>query len=393
MVVNPSAGESSLSVSILPTQTTAYLSQFTRSSCEAAIGNRDTIWRKWMLNQCISNLTMTNRSIGLMSLLGILSTWIYPHQVAAQTATGTIKNNPTTYEDDKIKVVIQDCNRKLQDLICQATLTSKNSDRPIDLNSTNIKLIDAEGNEYYPSILRLANRTSANNSIKAELVENVPFKASFVFAKIPTSVTRIALFQMPIGGINATAKFRNLVVVEPNTAKSIPMAAAILPVKPTKVSTDSKDNSLICPDNTKILYRATSKHYRMYICGNQNPTHYVGHSKDGSEGITLRLRYYDRSRFSADNGDTNYTIAANKLIISKDSKVIYQEKIEVTQPLLGTVAATEEAPAPVKKSKKTATVTEEPTPIKTKPKKTTSTPAVTTTPKRKSTERSTTTTK
>jgi hypothetical protein len=361
---------------------------------DAEIGNCDTIRRKWVLNQRVSNLTMTNRSIGLMSLLGILSTWIYPHQVAAQTASGTIKNNPTTYEDDKIKVVIQDCHRKLQDLICQATLTSKNSDRPIDLTATNIKLIDAEGNEYYPSSLRLANRNSTNNSIKAELVENVPFKASFIFGKIPASLTRIALFQMPIGGINATAKFRNLAVVEPNTSKSVPIAAAILPVKPAKVSGESsKDNSLICPDNTKILYRATSKHYQMYICGNQNPTHYVGHSKDGSEGITLRLRYYDRSRFSADNGDTNYTIAANKLIISKDSKVIYQERIEVTQPLPGSVAATEEAPTPVKKTKRTATVTEEPTPAKAKPKKT-ATPAVTVTPKRKVTEpRSTTTTK
>jgi hypothetical protein len=326
-----------------------------------------------------------------MSLLGILSTWIYPHQVVAQTTTGTIKNNPTTYEDDKIKVVIQDCNRKLQDLICQATLTSKNSDRPIDLNTTNIKLIDAEGNEYYPSSLRLANRTSANNSLKAELVENVPFKASFIFGKIPASVTRIALFQLPLGGVNTTAKFRNLAVIDPSTPKSIPIAAAILPVQPAKVSGESnKDNSLICPDRTKILYRAISKHYQMYICGNQNPTHYVGHSKDGSEGITLRLRYYDRSRFSADNGDTNYTIAANKLIISKDSKVIYQEKIEVTQPLSGSVAATEEAPTPVKKTKRTATVTEEPTPVKAKQKKTNSTPAVTTTPKRKTTERSTT---
>jgi hypothetical protein len=327
-----------------------------------------------------------------MSLLGILSTWIYPHQVAAQTATGTIKNHPTTYEDDKIKVVIQDCNRKLQDLICQATLTSKNSDRPIDLNSTNIKLIDAEGNEYYPSSMRLANRTSVNNSIKAELVENVPFKASFIFGKIPASVNRIALFQLPIGGINATAKFRNLVVVDPNIPKSTQITAAILPAKPTKVSNESSnDSSLICPDNTKILYRATSKHYRMYICGNKNPTHYVGHSKDGSEGITLRLRYYDRSRFSADNGDTNYTIAANKLIISKDSKVIYQERIEVTQPLPGTVATVEEAPAPVKKSKRTATVTEEPTPAKPKIKKNT-TPAMTN-PKRKSTDRSTVTNK
>ncbi len=346
-----------------------------------------------------------------MNLLVILSTWIYPHHVAAQTAPRTIKNNPTTYEDEKIKVVLQDCNRKLQDLICQATLTSKNSDRPIDLNSTNIKLIDTEGNEYYPSSLRLANRTSTNNSIKTELVENIPFKASFTFTKIPTSVTRVALFQMTIGGINATAKFRNLVVIEPIIPKSTQLAATTIPFKPSKVSSDSNDNSFICPDSTKVLYRATSKNYQMYICGNKNPTHYVGYSQDGSEGITLRLRYYDRSRFSADNGDTNYTIAANKLTISKDSKVIYQEKIEVIQPLPGTVAVVEETtpppavkkskrtefvpeptPTPVKKSKLTKHVTPESTPTKTKRKKT-STPVVKTTPKRKSTERSTTTNK
>jgi hypothetical protein len=151
---------------------------------------------------------MTNRSIGLIGLLGVVSTWIYPHQLAAQTASGVNQTTPTTYENDKIRVVIQDCNRKLQDLICQAVLTSKNSDRQIDLNGNNIKLIDTEGNEYYPNSLRLANRTSENNSIKTELVENVPFKASFVFGKFPVSVTKIALLQIPLGGgMNATAKF------------------------------------------------------------------------------------------------------------------------------------------------------------------------------------------
>jgi hypothetical protein len=341
---------------------------------------------------------MTNRSIGLISLLGILSTWIYPHQAIAQTPSGINKNNPTTYEDDKIRVVIQDCNRKLQDLICQAVLTSKNSDRPIDLNGTNIKLIDAEGNEYYPSSLRLANRTSENNSIKTDLVENVPFKASFVFGKIPASLTKIALLQIPLGGgINATAKFRNLVVIDPNTSKTNQIAATTptKTIKPTKVSTEvsNSDNSLICPDHTKVLYRATSKHYLMYICGGKTPTHYVGHSKDGSEGITLRLRYYDRTRFSADNGDTNYTIAANKLIISKDSKVIYQERIEVIQPLPGTTTTAEETdPTPTKKPKKTTAVAEETPPTKTKQKKIT-TPTITNTPKRKSTPPSTSTNK
>jgi hypothetical protein len=322
---------------------------------------------------------MTNRSIGLIGLLGIFSTWIYPHQLAAQISSGGSQATPTTYENDKVKVVIQDCNRKQQDLICQAVLTSKNSDRQIDLNGNNIKLIDTEGNEYYPTSLRLANRTSDNNSIKTELVENIPFKASFVFGKIPVSVTKIALLQIPLGsGINATAKFRNLVVIDPNVQKVTPIATT--PPKMTRISSEVTNDNLICPDNTKILYRATSKHYLMYICGGKTPTHYVGHSKDGSEGITLRLRYYDRTRFSADNGETNYTIAANKLIISKDSKVIYQERIEVIQPLPGTTTAVETTP--VKPKPKRVTTTEDSTP-KVKPKKSKTAAVTPTNPKRK----------
>ena len=77
----------------------------------------------------------------------------------------------------------------------------------------------------------------------------------------------------------------------------------------------------------------------LYICGNKNPTHYVGLARDGSQGITLRLRYYDRTQFSADNGDTNYTVAADRLIIRKDNKVIYRQKIQVLQSLPGTTVA------------------------------------------------------
>jgi hypothetical protein len=70
----------------------------------------------------------------------------------------------------------------------------------------------------------------------------------------------------------------------------------------------------------------------------------VGFAKDGSQGITLRLRYYDRTRFSADNGETNYTIAADRLIIRKDNKIIYQEKIQVLQALSTPTSVGEEAP-------------------------------------------------
>lgn len=336
-------------------------------------------------------MTITNRSttwqrgctIGLISLLGILSNGVYPHSIAAQNLSATSKANQTTYEDDKIRVVIQDCNRKLQDLICQAILTSKNGDRPIDLNGSSIKLIDMEGNEYYPSSLKLANRPSANNSIKTDLVENVPFRASFVFSKVPANVTKIALLQIPLGGVNSTAKFRNLAVVDPNSAATTPAPTG--GSKPTRINPDvSSDNSLICPDNTKVMYRAISKHYSMYICGGKTPTHYVGQSRDGSEGITLRLRYYDRTRFSADNGETNYTIAADKLTISKDNKIVYQEKIEVVQPMSGTKVV--EA-APVPKRKAAVTTGEGATTPKPKRKVTTVTTEPTPTPKRKPTKK------
>jgi hypothetical protein len=315
---------------------------------------------------------MTNRAIGIFSLIGFLSISLHPHQLAAQTPSEKVGNISTTYEDDRIKVVVQSCNRKLQDLICQAVLTSKNSDRTVDLNGNNIKLVDFEGNEYYPSSLRLANRISEDNLIRTELVENVPFKASLVFTKIPATVTKIALLQIPLsGGITTVAKFRNLTAIDPNS----PI------VKPSRIISPevSSNNSLICPERTKILYRAVSKSYLVYICGIKNPTHYVGIAKDGTQGITLRLRSYDRTRFSADNGENSYTIATDRLIIKKDGNVI-QEKIEVLQPLAGKVTVEDSTPK-INPKKSTA-----PTSTDTIPKKKSTAPTSTNTiPKKKST--------
>jgi hypothetical protein len=287
---------------------------------------------------------MTNQSIFRVGLFGVLSIWLCSAPVLAQVVGPNLKNTATTYEDDRIKIALQDCNRKQQDTICQATLTSKNGDRSIDLNGNAVKLIDLEGNEYAATSIRLANRTSENNSIKTELIENIPFKASFIFSKVPTNLAQVALLQIPLSGsVNAIAKFRNVAIVDRATTT----------VKTAKtVKENNTDNTSVCPDNTKVFYRATSRDYLIYICGAKNPTHYVGLAKDGTQGITLRLRYYDRTQFSADNGDTNYTIAANRLVIRKDSKVIYQDKIQVLQALPGTTATEEVTPKP--KSRKNA---------------------------------------
>jgi hypothetical protein len=290
-----------------------------------------------------------------------MSSCLYPNQLLAQLPSKAVQSNPSSYEDDRIKVVVQDCTRKLQDIVCQAILTSKSSDRSIDLNGNTIKLVDLEGNEYYPTSIRLANRSSENNSIKTELIENIPFKASFVFGKVPTNLTQVALLQIPLtGGIMATAKFRNVAIVDRTSASAsgtrnnspakpvnIPVTStsSVSPPKSTSVNREaSTENTSVCPDNTKVMYRATSRDYLLYICGAKNPTHYVGLAKDGTQGITLRLRYYDRTQFSADNGDTNYTIAANRLVIRKNNKVIFQDKIQVVQALPGTAVVEEVVP-------------------------------------------------
>lgn len=283
---------------------------------------------------------------------------LYPCQLFAQSPSKAAQSNPSSYEDDRIKVVVQDCTRKLKDITCQATLMSKSSDRSIDLNGNTIKLVDLEGNEYYPTSIRLANRISENNSIKTELVENIPFKASFIFGKVPATLTQAALLQIPLtGGVVATAKFRNIAIVDRTSTLSSrnrdnstvkPVNVPVTSTLPTKSASLNREtnteNTSVCPDNTKVMYRATSRDYLLYICGAKNPTHYVGLAKDGTQGITLRLRYYDRTQFSADNGDVNYTIAANRLVIRKSNKVIFQDKIQVLQALIGTSPVEEIVP-------------------------------------------------
>ena len=302
---------------------------------------------------------MTTKSIFSIGLLSLVTSCLYPHQLLAQLPKAN-QSNPSSYEDDRIKVVVQDCTRKLQDIVCQAILTSKSNDRSINLNGNTIKLVDLEGNEYYPTSIRLANRSSENNSIKTELIENIPFKASFVFGKVPANLTQAALLQIPLtGGVIATAKFRNVAIVgsSPSSSSSrnnsapkpvnIPVASASSVSTPKSASVNRESNTenvSVCPDNTKVMYRATSRDYLLYICGAKNPTHYVGLAKDGTQGITLRLRYYDRTQFSADNGDVNYTIAANRLVIRNKNKVIFQDKIQVLQALPGTEVVEEVVP-------------------------------------------------
>jgi hypothetical protein len=264
----------------------------------------------------------------------------------AQSPSNIIKENGSTYENDRIRFTLQKCQRKQDNLICQGTLTSKKNDRGIELNLSTIKVIDFEGNEYYPNSLRLANRSSENNVLKTELVGNINVKTIIVFPKFPSNVDRIALLNIPIDVEQETtiAKWRNVDIAATNSSpeKTKPKSSA---TATTTTVNANNDSTLICPETTKIMYRAASKDDLLFICGAKTPTYFVSQAKDGSQGITLRLRYYDKKRFSADNGAVNYTIVGNRFTVTKGGKTISQAKISILQPL-ATSTATNSDPQP-----------------------------------------------
>jgi hypothetical protein len=292
-----------------------------------------------------------NKIIALLGSLTLLSLPLPQLSALAQSPSNNIiRDNSNIYDSDRLKFVIQTCNRKQEDIICQGTIASKVTDRAIEFNLSNIKLIDFEGNEYYPNSLRLANRSIDSNSLKTELVVNINVKTTIVFPKVPPSVNKIALLNIPLEleQDNAIAKFRNLSILSTNSIDKNQPKSSSTAVKPT-VKTNN-DANLICPETSKILYRAASKDNLLFICGAKNPAYFVTQSKDGTQGMTLRLRSYDKKSFSADNGATNYAIAGVRFTITRNGKVVSQEKISILQPLTGSTATN---PTPTARSSAT----------------------------------------
>jgi hypothetical protein len=288
-----------------------------------------------------------HRLLGLASTLAIVS---LPSIAIAQAE----KSNLGTFEDDRIKIVLQECQHKQPDLICQAVLTSKNGDRTVELNSETIKLVDFEGNEYYPSNIRIANRSNSQK-IQTELVENASFRTSITFAKVPNNLNKFALIQIPLGSnLNAIAKFRNLSIAASNNSDRETTTPTTKP-KPSptpNVATKPASPKSICPENTKVMYRAATNTRSLHICGNKKPTHYVGTLKENGESTTIELLSYTKNAFIAETGPTRYTIYNNRFAISKSERVILQEKLEVLQPFK--TATTE---TPTNKPKKNTTTT------------------------------------
>jgi hypothetical protein len=275
--------------------------------------------------------TATTQIVGLISIVSIVN-------LAGMAIAQPEKANLGTFEDDRIKIVLQDCTHKQAELICQAILTSKNGDRAIELSSDTIKLVDVDGNEYYPNNLRIANRTNPKK-IQTELVENASFRTSITFNKVPTSVTKFALLQVPLGSsLNLVAKFRNLSLTASNdvaqTPKAKPQSSPVAVNNPG--STNSNSDGAICPENTKVLYRAASSTRSLYICGSNKPTHYVSTPKDSKETTTVKLLSYDKNYFVAESGATRYVIVGSRFAITKSERVVAQEKIEILQPLVKT---------------------------------------------------------
>jgi hypothetical protein len=100
-----------------------------------------------------------------------------PFQVSAEKATSTIED---------VTCTLQTAARKDSDLLFAATFQNEKDD-DINLEFTNIRVVDTEGNSYNCSIAPNKNM---------ELISGVPVKATITAHNVPATVKRLALVRI-----------------------------------------------------------------------------------------------------------------------------------------------------------------------------------------------------
>jgi hypothetical protein len=87
----------------------------------------------------------------------------------------------------------------------------------------------------------------------------------------------------------------------------------------------------ICPSGKKTFVTAHTKNHLMHICGDEQPTDFVGHSKKDKGGIVLPLTESTTDQFIAENGDVVYTLTPEFIIVTKNGRILRKDPIEKTK--------------------------------------------------------------
>lgn len=125
--------------------------------------------------------------------------------------------------DGSVTWELKSCSRKQNNVVSCILLLTKSEDGSYGIfSNNNTKLVDAEGNEYYPiKIQNLKKVVGSDALLQLNMAKDAQYKVTIDFGNVPPSVLYATLLQASANGtITGGGKFRNLPFV--NLDGSIP---------------------------------------------------------------------------------------------------------------------------------------------------------------------------
>jgi hypothetical protein len=120
--------------------------------------------------------------------------------------------------------------------------------------------------------------------------------------------------------LNQLARSRSICLAESIVIFSSIASLVILPPRPILASEN-------CPEGDRSFVTAETNNFLIYICGNNQPTNYLGIAKNGSGNISLPLSGFQSDRFTVKNNNITYILTPQYLTITQNGKTIQRDPI------------------------------------------------------------------
>jgi hypothetical protein len=268
----------------------------------------------------------------------------------ALVATSIVALNPPTAAlarpiviQDGLTFDLQGCARTSDgnDIVCRGSFLSRRGEQIIQIErnrgSSSSFITNFRGKQYIASEIIIGEDWSCRNDCDIKsitFVEGVNYSSSFLFRDVSLPSSKIALFNIYINGIGAQ-KFRNINVNSSGKLSSqssnsevdnVPTAS--IPDTPSQPTETVASN---CPDRSQQFVAGETDSFNIYICGQNQPTQYVGIAKDNGAAIRLNLALASKGKYTARNGSTAYTVTRNSLTITQNGRVLQTQPLRVSQ--------------------------------------------------------------
>jgi len=157
--------------------------------------------------------------IGLLSL----TTCFFSAGIVAPVLSQSQEYPSQVSTDGSVTWELKSCAKKQNTIVSCIVSISTSQDGPYDISVQNsTKLVDVEGNEYYPIKAQILKRVAGAGSIlEFNMAKDSQYKVTIDFGDVPTSVPYATLLQILVHHSNrGGVKFRNVPII--NLDGSIP---------------------------------------------------------------------------------------------------------------------------------------------------------------------------